>query len=51
MKSSSEDISEDNDEEEILPSSCGMLSSDKDELLLDEDREGGGPTPSTSLNG
>ena len=25
-----------------------MLFSDKDELLLDEDSDGGGPTPSTS---
>ena len=50
-KSFSEDISEDNEEEEIFPSSCGMISSDKNELLLDEDSEGGGLTPSTSLNG
>ena len=49
----SKDISKDNEEQEILPSNWGILSSDIHELVSEEDSEGegGGPTPSTSLNG
>ena len=47
------DISKDNEDQEILPSNWGILSSDIHELVSEEDSEGegGGPTPSTSLNG